>query len=156
MPAQYADRGLWNGGASVIDRQRRVCYWALCAGGRIDRQRRALGAQQQMRAVCHVYSQGTWLNRYLFLFWNGNYHIRKIQYHYNSSHSSEEHASGIFCRHGYSRSKKNAWWSTSGGSVPELQNVADLSLTCRGWVFLWLRRSVIVIFQSKLRRWISK
>ena len=104
----------------------------LSAGGRIDRKRRALGAQQQMRAVCHVYSQGTWLNRYLFLFWNGNYHVRKIQYHYNSSHSSEEHASGIFCRHGYSCSKKNAWWSTFGGSVPELQNVADLSLTCRG------------------------
>jgi len=35
-------------------------------------------------------------------------------------------------------------------------NNTDLSLTCHYWVFLWLRRSVIVIFQSKLKYGISK
>ena len=63
----------------------------------------------------------------------------EIQYHYNRSHSSEEHRA-FFCRDVVTAAAKrmpaHAWWSTFGGSIPELQNVAEGSLTCRCWVFL--------------------
>jgi len=35
-------------------------------------------------------------------------------------------------------------------------NNTDLSLTFHYWVFLWLWRSVILIFLSKLKYWILK
>ena len=82
----------------------------------------------------------------------------EIQYHYNRSHSSEEHRA-FFCRDvvtaAAERMPAHAWRTTFGGSIPELQNVAEGSLTCRCWVFLWPRRSAVVVFQSELKSWMS-
>ena len=154
MPAQYADRGLWNGGASVIDRQRRVCCWAR-AGESTDSGGHWAPSSKCGQCVMST-AKGRGLTDTCFCFGTATTTSEKFNTTTIARTVSRSMHQAFFCRHGYGCSKKNAWWSTFGGSVPELQNVADLSLTCRGWVFLWLRRSVIAIFQSKLRRWIPK
>ena len=55
--------------------------------------------------------------------------LSKIQYHYNSLHSSDEHQA-FFAETVTTAAKRmpeHAWWSTFRGSIPELQNVADFA-----------------------------